>query len=181
MNDANSFWLEEIRSKVWKRKDLEPVLFRTVMVTRHHYTELQKRLEEQHPDRDSPEYDGREHDVHSVKLDFLRSITPLAPGHLDSNEDPSRVGDGDNDDAEAASNQDGSYINSLFPSTLSFLDLSPLDLKAKVPTRLPLPLFPRQEYDHISALIKHEPRNSHVIVSGQPGIGEVFVSLSYKI
>jgi hypothetical protein len=157
MNDANSFWLEEVRSKVWKRKDLELVLFRTVKVTRDHYTELQKRLEEQHPGRDSPEYDGREHNVQSVKLDFLRSITPLAPGHLDSNEDPSRVlGDGDNDDAEA-SNQDGSYINSLFPSTLSFLDLLPLDLKAKVPTRLPLPLFLLQEYDHISA---HRGRTS---------------------
>jgi hypothetical protein len=105
INDANSFWLEEVRSKVWKRKDLEPVLFRTVKVTRHHYTELQKRLEEQQPDRDSLEYDGREHNVQSVKLDFLRSITPLAPGHPDNNRDPSpsRVGDdGDNDDAEAS-------------------------------------------------------------------------------
>ena len=185
MNDANSFWLEEVRSKVWKRKDLEPVLFRTVKVTRHHYTELQKRLEGQHPDRDSPGYDGREHNVQDIKLDFLRSITPFASGHPeipDNNRDPSpgRVGDGDTDDAEAT-NQEGSYINSLFPSTLSFLDLSPLDLKAKVPTRLPLPLFLRQEYDHISALIEAEPRIGHVIISGQPGTGEVLVSLSCRI
>ena len=147
-------------------------------VTQDHCIELQNRLKEQHPDRDSPEYDGREHNVLSAKLDFLRSITPLPPRHPDNNED--RV---DDDIDPEATNPDGSDIKSFFPSTLSFLDLSSLRLKVYVPNRLPLPLLLRQEYDHISALIKREPRNSEgsVIVSGQPGTGEVLVSLSYEI
>jgi len=89
MVDAHLPWLEEVHSKIWKRKELEPKLFRKVKVTRDHCTELQSRPKEQHPDRDSPEYDGRKHDVQSIKLDFLRSITPLAPRHPspDNNED----------------------------------------------------------------------------------------------
>lgn len=178
MVDAHLPWLEEVHSKIWKRKELEPKLFRKVKVTQDHCTELQNRLKEQYPDRDSPGYDGRKHDVQSIKLDFLRLITPLAPRHPDNNED--RV---DDDDDLEATNQDGSDINSFFPSTLSFLDLSSLGLKAKVPNRLPLPLFLCQEYNHISVLIKREPRNSagSVIVSGQPGTGEVLVSLSSRI
>ena len=179
MADGADFsWLEELHSKIWKRKEVEPKLFRRVRVTRDHYTELQNLLKGQHPDRDSPEYDGRVHDVQSAKLDFLRSITPLAPRHPHNNED--RV---DDDGDPEATNQDGSDINSFFPSTLRFLDLPSLGLKAKVTNGLPLPLFLRQEYDHISVLIKREPRNGagSVIVSGQPGTGEVLVSLSYRI
>jgi len=177
-NDPDSSWLEEVRSKIWNKKELEPELFRKVKVTQAHYTELQRRLKEQHSDRDLPEYDGGKHNVQSVKLDFLRSITPLSSQHPDNNED--RVDDGDDPET---SNEDGSDINSFFPSTLSFLDLSTLGLKPNVRDRLPLPLFLRQEYDHISALIKKGPRNTNgsVIVSGQPGTGEVLVSLSYRI
>jgi len=164
-------WLEEIRSKIWNRKDLEPELFRRVEITQAHYAELQKRLKERHSDRDLPEYDGGKHNVRRVKLDFLRSITPLSPRHPVNNED--RV----DDDNGPASNEDGSEMNSFFPTTLSFLDLSILDLKEKVPDRLPLPLFLRQEYDHISALIKEYS----VIVTGQPGTGRVLFSLSHRI
>jgi len=140
-----------------------------VKVTQTHYNELQKRLKEQHPDRDSPEYDGRKHNVQSVKLDLLRSITPVVPRHPNNNED---------DDLEA-SNEDSSDINTFFPSTFSFLDLSTLGLKAKVQSRLPLPLFLRREYHHISAIIEDE--QDSVIISGQPGTGEVLVSLSHRI
>jgi len=145
-----------------------------VKVNQAHYTELQRRLKEQHPDCDSPEYDGRKHNVRSVKLNFLRSITPLAPRHPDNNE--GRVGD---DDDPEASNEDSSDINSIFPSTLSFLDLSTLGLKAKLQNRLPLPLVVRREYHYISAITDDE--QDSVIVSGQPGTGEVLVSLSYRI
>ena len=60
---------------------------------------------------------------------------------------------------------------------------SPLGLKAKVPTRLPLPLFLRQEYDHISALIETRPRNGQgsVVITGQPGTGEALVSLYHRV
>lgn len=110
-----------------------------------------------------------------------------------SNEHGAEIGDddlepGNESDPEfdydhlEASNEDGG-INSLFPFTLRFLDLSLLDLKKRVTTRLPLPLFIRQEYDDISVLIKEQPRcqEGSVIVSGQPGMGEFLVSVSHRL
>jgi hypothetical protein len=142
-------WLEEVHSKIWNRKDLRPQLFRKVEVTQAHYAALQKRLKELHSDRDSPDYDGTKSDVLSVKLDFLRSLAPaedLSPRHPNDNDD--RVED---DDDSRASNEDDPEIKSLFPSILSFLDLSTLKLKENVPNRcLPLPLLLRQEYKDIS-------------------------------
>ncbi|KAH9962050.1 hypothetical protein BJV74DRAFT_871449 [Russula compacta] len=98
------------------------------------------------------------HDVLSIKVDFLRSITPadaLLPRHPDD------------DDGLEASNDDEREIKSLFPSTLRFLDLSVLELEEKVTNRLPLPLLLREEYDYLSELIKKQPRNC-----GQPGTGK---------
>ena len=188
-------WLEAVHSKIWGRNGLEPELFRTAEVTQAHYDELQRRLKEQHPDRDSPKYDGRKHDVRSVKLDVLRSTLPAnSPRYPDNNED--RVDDDDDapeasDDDEygmdvdepEASNDGGSTTDTIFPFTLRFLDLSPLGLKARISHRLPLPLLLRQEYGHVSGLIEDEPVNGHgsVIISGQPGTGEVLVSLSHRI
>ena len=173
-DSPDSPWLEEVHSKIWNRKELEPELFRKVKVTQAHYIELQTCLKEQRSDRDLPEYNGKSHNVLSVKLDFLRSISPLFRWHADKDE--VRV---DYDDDSEANNEDCFEINSFFPFTLRFLDFSTLDLKEKLPNYIPLPLFLRQEYDHISALIKKEPRNSQgsVIVSGQPGTGEALVSL----
>ena len=172
MADApDIFWLEEVHGKIWNKKDLKQELFREVKITRTHYTELQDRLREQYPDRDSPEYDGRKHNVQSLKLDFLHSIALLSPQHTDNNEVRGDDGDG------------SGGINSFFPFDLSFLDLSSLDLKKNLPENIPFPLFLRQEYDHISSLIEKEPRNSQgsVIISGQPGTGEDLVSLSRRI
>ena len=162
-DDPNSPWLDELRSKLWNRKELEPALFRTVKVTKAHYDELERRLKEKHPDRYLPGYDGARHDVRSIKFDVLGLVFP------DNNED--HVDDGDH---LAASNEDGSETNSLFPFTLRFLDLSTLCLEV-VPERLPSPLCIRGEYDFISALIGEGPQSKHgsVVVSGQPGTGEV--------
>ena len=168
-DDPGPSWLEEVHSKIWNRKELEPELFRKVKVTQAHYTQLQMRLEAQHPDRDLPEYDGKDNDVLSVKLDFLRSIPPLFSHHPDN----------DDDDSEA-SNEDPFEIDSFFPRTLNFFDMSTLSLKNNLPAYIPMPLFLRQEYNYISTLIEKEPRRNvnSVIVSGQPGTGEVLVSLS---
>jgi hypothetical protein len=174
-------WLEEVHSKIWNRKDLRPQLFRKVEVTHAHYATLQKHLKELHSDRDSPDYDGNKLDVLSVKLDFLRSLTPaeaLQPRHPDDYDD--RV---DDDNDSESSNEDDPEIKSLFPFILSFLDLSPLELKGFMSNRLPLPLLLRQEYKDISELIKRESQSSagSVIVSGQPGTGESLVPLSHRI
>jgi len=145
-----------------------------VEVTRAHYDVLQNRLKELHSDRDSPGYDGTKPDVRSVKLGFLRSLTPT---------ETLRPDDSDGDDSEASHEADPE-IKSLFPSILSFLDLSTLKLKENVSDRLPLPLLLRQEYEDFSDLIKKRPQTSagSVIISGQPGMGEFrVVSLSHRI
>jgi hypothetical protein len=161
--DNDSFWLEELRSNLWNKKDLKKQLFREVVVTKAHYDELENRLKAQHPDRDLPGYDGGQHDVRSIKLDVLRLDFPALPQHPDNNEDQV------DDDLEAG-NEDVSDVNSLFPFTLNFLDLSTLKLK-DMPQRLPYPLYVRKEYEAISALI--EDWTGSVLVSGQPGTGEV--------
>jgi hypothetical protein len=142
------------------------------MVTQADFAALQKRLKELHSDRDSPDYDGTKYDVLSVKLDFLRSlpsVEALSPRHADDSDDPE------------ASNEDD--LESPFPFTLRFLNLSTLALKNEVTDRLPLSLLRRQEYEHISELIKNKSQNSggSVILSGQPGTGEFLVSLSHRI
>jgi hypothetical protein len=172
-------WLEELHSTIWNREDLKPTLFRKVEVTRVHYDALQDSLNRKYPDRDLAQYDAIGHDVLSDKLDILKPTTPaeaLSLRHPDDNED--RVGD---DDDLEASNEDDSEINSFFPFTLSYLDLSTLELKHKS-YRFPLAFFLRQEYDHISKLINEHPQNSRgsVIISGQPGTGEVIVSVSHR-
>jgi hypothetical protein len=121
-------------------------------VTQADYAALQKQLDS---DRDSPDYNGTESDVSSVKLNFLLSLAPAEASsqqHPDDSDD--RV---DNDDD--ASNEDDVVLKSLFPYILDFSDLSILGLK------------------------EAEPQNSggSVLVSGQPGIGEFLVSLSHRI
>jgi hypothetical protein len=78
---------------------------------------------------------------------------------------PDRNSEQYDDDLEA-SNEDDSEINSFFPFTLSYLDLSTLELKNKL-DRFPLPLFLRQEYDHISELINESPRSGTVVNLGR--------------
>ena len=132
-------------------------------VTQAHYNELQERLNAQHPDRCSPEYDG-DHDVLRVKLDVLQLV---------QNEE-----DGSKMDVDGPEVSDGDDDKKFFPFTLRFLDLSTLNLE-NVPGRIPLLLYLRQEYDDITALIGQN--HDSVIVTGQPGTGEVLVSLSHRI
>ena len=67
-------------------------------------------------------------------------MSPQHPG--DSNDQV------DDDDLKA-SNKDDFEIQSLFPSTLHYLDLSVLELKEKVTDHLPLPLLLHKEYDYL--------------------------------
>ena len=172
-------WLHEVHSKIWRRQDLRSEIFRKVKVTAAHYDALQKRLKEQHPDRDLPNYDASGNDVLSIKLDILHQTIPAsAPSPfvqrahfgneqiLVQNDEDLKESDG-NDDTE---------FSSFLPATLEFLDLSSLKLK-KQPTRLPLPLFLREEYSLISRLLNKKSKHSNgsAIVSGQPGTGEVLV------
>ena len=133
------------------------------------------------------------HNVQSTKLDvLLKAEDGDGDGPEASNEDGSAIDNGDleaskesDDDDLVPSNEDGFDINSLFSFTLHFLDLSTLGLKEKVLGRLPLPLFLRQEYDHISALIKKQRRcnKGSVMIDNQWSAwnGSDFVSLSHRI
>ncbi len=158
-------WLKEFHSKMWNKKDLKEELFRTVKITRAHYDKLQSRLNDRNPVRNSPEYNASKHNVLSVKLDCLQ---PIAEGGALP---PGASVEGDHDE-----------ISSLFPFTLTYLDFSTLGLEAKH-QRFPPVLLRRQEYNHISELINKSQKNSagSVIFTGQPGTGEVLVSLFHRI
>jgi hypothetical protein len=98
-----------------------------------------------------------------------------------SNDDDGQEPSND-DDGPEPSNEDDSEINSSFPFTLRYLDLSSLELES-APDRFPLPLYRREEYRHIPWLIGASPNSGvgSIIVNGQPGTGEVLVSLSHRI
>ena len=158
-------WLKELYKKTWNKD--AAALFRQVEVTRAHYDALQNNLNKKYPDRgsDSETYDGDRNDVLSDKLRIL-----AAPVH--NNLD--RVDDADNTDDDE--------INSLFPSTLKYLDLSTLQLEYQS-NRFPPIIFLREEYNYISELIKKRPSNGRgsVVLSGQHGTGEVLVSLPRSV
>jgi hypothetical protein len=154
-------WLKELHSKIWNKN--EEHLLRQVVVTHAHFTKLQKRLNDKHPDRNEREYDGS-HDILSIKLGVL------IPNTCEM----------DVDDLEESHRE--LLPSSLFPFTLRFLDLTPLHLENELPY-MPSPLFIRQEYEEITNLIEHDSRynKDSVVVSGQPGTGEVLVFFSHRI
>ena len=156
-------------------------------VTQAHYDALQDRLNRQYPDRGTKGYNGSPNDVLSDKLGILKWTAPAeADNHEDRVDDDDGLEASGSDDDQASSGDDGlegSNEDDLsFPSTFRYLDLSSLNLNSEL-ERFPLAFFLRQEYDHISGLISKGPRNNNgsVIASGQPGTGEVLVSLSRRI
>jgi hypothetical protein len=172
-------WLYEVHSKIWGHQDLQSENFRKVEVTAAHYDALQKRLREQHPDRDSPNYDGS-NDVLSIKLEILNQTMPasaLSPFVQRAHSGNKQILVQNDEDLESDGNDDAEF-SSFLPATLKFLDLSSLKLQNEL-TRLFLPLFIREEYSLISQLLKKKSKNSSgsAIVSGQPGTGEVLVFL----
>ena len=104
-----------------------------------------------------------------------------SPQRPNSNED--RVDDESRMDVDepVPNNDGGSTIT--FPFTFEYLDLSTLGLSRDRENRLPWPLLIRQEYVHISRMIDATLVNrlGSMIVSGQPGTGEILVSLSHRI
>jgi len=180
-------WLNELHSKIWNRGELESTLFRKVEVTQAHYDALQDRLNRQYPDRGTKGYNGSPNDVLSDKLGILKWTAPAeADNHEDRVDDDDGLEASGSDDDQASSGDDGlegSNEDDLsFPSTFRYLDLSSLNLNSEL-ERFPLALFLRQEYDHISRLISNDPqyKNDSVMVNGQPGTGEVLVSLFRRI
>ena len=149
-------------------------------MTRAHHDALQVRLTNQHPDRGLPEYTGSSLDITAVKIAYLQTIAS-AEDSPQRHSDPEEDQEIDNDNSEA-DDEYYSDINRLFPYIFTYLDTSILDFKLK-PRRFMLPALIRQEYNIISELINKKSQSiaGSVIVSGQPGIGEVLVSLLHKI
>ena len=174
-------------------------------VKRAHYDQLQDILNRKYMGRDDAKYDDN-HNVLSDKLGLLWSLPAaklLSPSHLDDTEasdededdeasdkdDDMETSGGDvdmkasdEDDDRDSSHDDDSEIDSLFPFSFMFLDLSTLELKFES-DRFTLPLLLREEYDHISRLIDKGPRGGRgsVILSGQPGTGEPLVCSSHRL
>jgi len=112
-----------------------------------------------------------------VKLQILRPTEAPSPASplLNTNahqSDQSHVEDaGDINDVD-------DELDSLFPTTIQYMDFSSLGLR-KQTNRLPMPLLLREEYSIISRRIERLPYNAKgcVVVSGQPGTGEALLLL----
>ena len=172
-------WLSDLHSKIWGRRELWSELVREIEITADHYAALQERLTERYSTRDSSNYMGGI--VQAIKLDFLRSI----PSHVASAAQPSggneqqfgMAGRDDDDNPEGPYGLDDE-LRACFPSIVSYLDLSSLELQ-NTPPRIPLPLFIRPEYKVFSDLLyaNETSAENSAIISGQPGIGELVVLL----
>jgi hypothetical protein len=172
--DNDVSWLRDLYKSIWGHKDLKPNHFWQVKVTRAHYDALQAKLNQKYTDCDSAQYDSIHDLVIKDKLDILAEALPPNKDnskiHLNPDNEEDQV---DVDNLEAT---EGKFkIDALFPSTLQYLDLSSLSLKET--SWFPLPLLICEEYDHIMNLIDEGPETTSgsVIVSGQPGTGEVLV------
>ena len=200
-------WLKELHSKIWGRDDLIPTLFKRVEVTRANYDQLQDILNRKYKGRDDANYNGN-HNVLSDKLGFLWSLPAaksLSPSHPDNTEagdedddmearykdddmeaghedDDVDVEPRDEDDYMDSSLDDDYEIDSFFPLSFKFLDLSTLKLTTMF-NRCTFPLLLRKEYDHITRLIDECPRDGSgsIILSGQPGTGELLVSSTHRL
>jgi hypothetical protein len=134
-------WLFELHSKIWGREASRGELFHEIELTAAHYTELQKRLTENDPHRDSPDYQAR--DVLSIKSDILsfkpdkRPDASLGQREVENDEDSE---DGLDDE-----------LRSFFPSTIKYVDLSSFK---SVPSRMPRLSLIRQDYGEISVLLE---------------------------
>ena len=180
-------WLKELHSKIWGCDDLIPTLIHRVEVTRAHYDQLQDILNRKYMGRDNAEHNGN-HNVLSDKLGFLRSLPaakPSSPSHPNDTEGSDVDEDveaSDKDDDMDSSHDDDYEIDSFFPLSFTFLDLSTPDLMIES-DRCTFPLLLREEYDHISRLIDKCPRGApgSIILGGQPGTGELLVSSSHRL
>ena len=136
-------------------------------VTRATYDTLQNRLNGKYSERIKG-YKKEWRYVLSDKLDVLNNAVTV-------NDDEMEPGNGSESESDCE-------INSYLPFTLRYLDLTFLDMSNRS-NRFPLPLLYRQEYDDILKIIKNKNHNAgrgSVIISGQPGTGEILVSLSCK-
>jgi hypothetical protein len=157
-------WLAEIHNKLWGQEHLRDRVIRTVELNSTHYRELQARLNEKHPNRNSDSYNAQ--DVLSVKLDLLLNFTPSSPPPIIDWDDD----DADYDDIEVE-------LMDILPAKIAFLDLSSLDLKNRVD--IPFPMLIRKEYEVISTLMNEGTNDvaSGCILTGQSGIGRAIHSI----
>jgi hypothetical protein len=174
--DDQDGWLFELHSKIWNRKDLKHDLFHKLEITAVHYVELQKRLGNLYPNRNSENY--RNGDVLSIKLNILQSFVPSQEALIQfayPGSDDEQIQVEKDEDKEDNYGMDDE-LRAFFPATVTYLDLSSLKLK-KPPLRLPVPLLIRQEYIIITNMLNELPEGNagSVIISGQPGTGEALL------
>ena len=178
-------WLFELHRKLWKQELLRPILFRNAEITPAHYSELQIRLNKEHPTRNSNTYQAD--DVISTKLDILQNFVPEPFVVDDSNADdkgtPDAHDEGDpkvNDEGDTDVNMehDSDDLNpdellEFLPARIRYVDITPLKLLFR--PRVAFPVLLRDEYDVITTILDNneEGIGGSCVITGQPGAGDL--------
>ncbi|KIM44988.1 hypothetical protein M413DRAFT_25378 [Hebeloma cylindrosporum] len=154
-------WLPELHSKLWKQEQLRPILFRTVDITRAHYAELEKRLNEAHKTRNLETYMAT--NVISIKLDVLQNFIPAVADKVNS-----EVSD------DGPDNLCPDELFEFLPAKIRYLDITPLELQ-HLP-RISFPMLIREQYDVMSTILYDqqvlEGISGSCLITGQPGAGK---------
>ena len=82
LSPSPPFWLVDLHSKLWGKRDLFDEIFRTATLTKNDFIELQQQLHTHDPERNSDSYVSK--NVIAIKASFLRSKSTAAFAHLDT-------------------------------------------------------------------------------------------------
>jgi hypothetical protein len=195
-------WLVDVHNKLWGKRDLYDQIFRTAKLTKTDFIELQLRLHNHDPERNSESYIAK--DVLAIKAEFLRprsfaDITAHFDAGCNGNLAPRLVFDTSDDvtppmpsdpvDAAAMDvdpdpnssshpyiDADAAYLSTgataIFPCTIRYMDLTLLKLKHF--PRAPQLMLLRNEWGNMVDIFnkRREGIRGSAVFTGQPGIGE---------
>jgi hypothetical protein len=153
---------------------LRSSIFRSVTVTRAHYSELQARLDAVYPSRGSKTY--RAGRVLPIKLNVLNTFDPVQSSTSDDNNTNAK--DTPNSDVDMKDDfisDDDCNLDVLFellPAKIRYVDITPLNLQSPPP--IAFPVFIRDEYDAMSSILNNCPKGTagSCLITGQSSCGE---------
>ena len=135
-----------------------------------HYNELQERLDKLCPNRHTQGYIAASKSVLSTKLDVLRNFQP--PLAAPAPELPAQADNEQAENNEEEENNDDDKLHSIFPVTITYLDISCLQLE-DMTLRMPPVFLIRDEYRILDDIVDRLQGSG--IISGQPGTGNILV------
>ncbi|KAF8349128.1 hypothetical protein F5887DRAFT_1156874 [Amanita rubescens] len=200
-NDTRS-WLAVIHSKLWGEHESFGDIFRTVILTKDDFNELQVRLDEQNPERISDSYVAK--NVLATKSEFLRfKSTPLntefgdslvprlvfnASSDVVANDDAVADDAMDTDPDHGSSDHVDPHIahlsneaKAIFPCIIRYVDLTVLKLKEDL--RVPQLMLFRNEWGSMIDLFNKREKGieGSAVFTGQQGIGKTCLLYSILI